>query len=296
MRVSISCPASISNFGPAFDTLGMAVNLRNVFYCEESSYYRHLSLTYIEQDLFSEAYKKGCEIFGSFYKIKVKSKNKVPICSGLGSSATAVVAGLIAAACFNNIDYKNEEVIKKIIKTAYEIEGHIDNIAPCLFGNLVSIINEPFHYQIFDRCPYNVFIFLPSIRTRTKEARETLPESYSREDIIYNLQRTTIIIDALTNGKTEILKELVKDKIHQPYRLFNMSILNGIIEDFSYSFPCFLSGSGPAIAVLFKKRKRKELVEVKDRIIRKMRKMPFDFKTYYLRMDKEGVKVKQTPS
>ncbi|MEM4331311.1 MAG: hypothetical protein QXI89_00905, partial [Candidatus Anstonellales archaeon] len=290
-HLAISLPASITNFGPAFDTLGMALNLRNVFLCQRSSYYKIYAFEHsLDGDIFYEAYKKASEKFGSFNKIKVEAINKIPPCSGLGSSATAIIAGILAAAFFNGINYRN--YYDEILKLAYEIEGHYDNLLPCLFGNLVSVMNQPFNYDIYKECPYNVFIFLPNLRTKTSEARKALPDLYKIDDVLYNLQRAISIIEALKQGNTKKLFELVKDKIHQPYRLalHNTSILEEAIN--ASSLPCFLSGSGPAIAILYNKKRRKERIlieKTKNDIASILKKLPSGFRTFDLRMARKGV-------
>jgi homoserine kinase len=290
-NIVISCPASTSNIGTGFDTIGIALNLRNEFYCELSFCYQHFSSEHLEKDLFYEAYKKSCETFGSFIPIKVRSKIRVPQCSGLGSSATAVISGIIAGSIFNGIDYNKE--LEKIMELAFEIEGHLDNVSACFFGNCVAVINKPYTYNVFSS-NYSFLLFYPYIRTKTDESRKELPLSYSREDVVFSIQRSSLLIEALKNGNTQLLKELVKDKIHQPYRLHNIKMLEELMS--LSDLPCFLSGSGPTIAVIYNKNneeEKKKMLEIEKKMKEKAKKWPITFKTYKLDIAKKGVVVKK---
>src|SRR5262249_20063032 len=145
-------------------------------------------------------------------------RNEIPLARGMGSSAAAIVAGIT---CYESIanDVLNEEVF---FRCAFEFESHPDNLAAALFGGLVST-------AVADDGPVLVakpaiavemtaLVIIPAFELSTEKARAVLPATYSRKDVVYNIQRSALTIAALTSGDSKMLREAMRDRIHQPYR------------------------------------------------------------------------------
>ena len=143
--LEVIVPATSANIGPGYDCLGIALNLYNKFYFEEidkgfvieekeTEYINEDNLVYKSMLYFYEKVKPQRIPQG----IKIKIVDEIPICRGLGSSATCIISGLMAANYFTNTHLDKYE----ILKLATEIEGHPDNVAPALYGSMVVSILE----------------------------------------------------------------------------------------------------------------------------------------------------------
>ncbi|HZU32908.1 MAG TPA: homoserine kinase [Candidatus Angelobacter sp.] len=145
-------------------------------------------------------------------------ESEIPISVGLGSSAAAVIAGLLLGA--RHADH--EVAPEQILRWAEEIEGHIDNAAAAYYGGLVLALcnnvdqvttlrtNFPEHLRLV--------IVTPSISVPTHEARQVLPKTYDRADVLHTLQRTAILAATCFAGRFDLFPALFEDKLHQPYR------------------------------------------------------------------------------
>jgi homoserine kinase len=247
--IKIKVPATSANLGVGYDTLGMALNIYNTFYIEESD------LLFIEgvdkkyqnrNNLFMIAFDKVNEISNTFRNIHLKIETNIPIARGLGSSASLIVAGAIAANHLNN----NKLAIQEIFQICTAIEEHPDNIAPAIFGGLTASFmdnNIPYCKKIDVHEKYRFMVLIPDFEVSTSLARAVLPCAYSKEDAVSNLSKIIGLCLALNDGDDNILKLSNNDKIHEPYRKM-------LIPDFdllkqqclnkgAYTF--MISGSGP---------------------------------------------------
>ena len=144
--------------------------------------------------------------------------NRVPLSSGLGSSAAAILTGLLAGNVLLENPLSNEE----ILNLAAEMEGHADNVAPALMGGLVVSTlekNKVVAHQIPIRADIHITIVLPDFHLPTKEARAALPRKVSMKDATYNISRAVLVTEAFRTGDLSLLGEAMTDKLHQPYRL-----------------------------------------------------------------------------
>ncbi len=214
--VKYKVPATSANLGIGFDCLGIALNIYDYFEVEESNEY---SLTgFIENDtknnLFIKAYKKTCH-----YKknkatpLKIKLKANVPISRGLGSSSCMIVGGIFAYHVLNNNCLTKEEMLK----IATNIEGHPDNVAPCIYGGLcVSSDNQTLKLKVSNKWHFGVWI--PNYEVKTNEARKVLPDSLKISDATSNIANAIKGIKALETFDLNNINCLCNDKIHEPYR------------------------------------------------------------------------------
>ena len=149
------------------------------------------------------------------------------------------------------LNIKEAELIKHMIN----FEGHPDNILPAFYGGLVSTFKNNNDY-IFEKYPVNkdlkFIIYYPDFKVETKIARKALPEKIEYSDIIYNLSRIIHIPKYFNDGDIKKLKMILKDKLHQPYRLPLIDkgdlIFNLVNEDSSSA--CVISGSGASLLVI----------------------------------------------
>jgi homoserine kinase len=174
--------------------------------------------------------------------------NEIPVACGLGSSATAIIAGISCYECMTGDRLNDDE----IFRYAFEFEAHPDNLAPALYGGLISAATSSNGGVAIARLNLAAgaipIVVIPEFQLSTEKARQVLPQSYSRSDTIYNVQRSALTIAALTTGKWGLLREAMRDRIHQPYRL---SLIPGLEEILDLDLPGLyglaLSGAGPAI-------------------------------------------------
>ena len=256
--LEIIVPATSANIGPGYDCLGIALNLYNKFYFEEidegliiegdeKEYINDDNLVYKSILYFFEKIKPSIIPKG----IKIKIVNEVPVSRGLGSSATCIVAGLMAANYMTKSNLNKNE----ILKLATEIEGHPDNVAPAIYGNMiVSFMEDEEIYYDTIKVPKNLRFcaFIPDFELPTKKARSVLPETINHKDGVFNVSRATLLVTAFMNNNLDLIKVACKDKFHQDYRSPLINDYDKVV-DYSNNLNClgtFLSGAGPTIISL----------------------------------------------
>ena len=257
MKFKVSVPASTSNLGPGFDALGLALSLYNDFYFEPSELYSveiegegKEELPKDESNLFLRAYRSTMEYLGLNQPIKVKLVNRIPLGRGLGSSATAIVGGILAA---ERISGKKLS-LPEVIDIAFKFEPHPDNVLPAYTGGfVVAATNGDLHYIKLDwPGDLKVVIVVPELFLSTEDSRSVLPESYPKKDVIFNIQRVALLLGALQKRDYGLLKEAVKDRIHQPYRCDLIpSFWEVVSEGYKAgAYAVYLSGAGSCIGAL----------------------------------------------
>lgn len=258
--VEVRVPATSANMGPGFDCLGIALNLYNRFYIEESE--DGLYIDGCEEPFKNENNLVYVSMQKCFEKIGYKHKGKglrisfdshIPVSRGLGSSAACILGGVLAANEIGKGDLDKNE----ILEIASEIEGHPDNIAPALFGGMtVSLKDGSQVYYEKVKLPQGLKFcaIIPDFKLSTKDSRAVLPDSIPYRDGVYNVGRVSLMIAALSNGNFELLKLACKDRLHEIYRGSLISNYNEIVEECNRlnSLCVFLSGAGPTIMAVLK--------------------------------------------
>jgi homoserine kinase len=175
-------------------------------------------------------------------------QSDIPISVGLGSSAAAVIAGLLLGA-----RHSGKEVAPEILlRWAEEIEGHIDNAAAAYYGGLVLALSNNVERVVVAKTNFpdgiRLVVITPSITVPTHQAREVLPKSYDRDDVIHTLQRTCLLAATCFSGSFDLFPELFHDKLHQPYR---QQLVPGMERCLGLRLPDLLgvaiSGSGSSV-------------------------------------------------
>lgn len=255
--VRIKVPATSANLGPGFDTVAIALDLFNIF---EFSYQSTYSVKGFEEryninnNLVLESYRKTINLSGNNildYGVEISLiKQEIPTSRGLGSSASCVVAGVLAA----NYALNNFYSINECIKIATDIEGHIDNVAAAILGGLTTSFNVDGNfvsttYEVSDKLKFAVTF--PNKELSTTVARKVIPASLEYSDIVYNISRAVQLIPAMESGNIELLKNVLNDKLHEPYRL---PLIDNAIDIYQLAkdnnLARCLSGSGPSILLV----------------------------------------------
>jgi len=253
--IKIRVPATSANLGPGFDCLGLAVNLWNEISFKEADGLRYHcdgegaeKLNKGNRNLLTKAYARLFETCGKKMKgFRITAHNDIPMSSGLGSSAAAIVAGLFGA---NEILGKPLD-ITGLLKLATEMEGHPDNVAPALLGGLVvSVMHQnEIITRRYEIPSFTLVVVKPEVEWLTKTARAVLPKSFSRADAVHNIGRTALVVDALRTGDLDLLQRVMEDRIHQPYRLRHISGGMSAYKHARQFGAAALSGAGPSIIV-----------------------------------------------
>ena len=254
----VHIPATSANLGPGFDCLGLALDIWNHIRVEVSASFEpglqfNASgegtglLNGSTDNLLTRSFLHLFEICGQKVPpaVKIFTENSIPLSSGLGSSAAAIVGGLAAA----NALLGNPLTETKLLKVATALEGHPDNVAPALMGGLVaSVCRGPeIIARRFDLPPLTLVIVKPDVDLPTKVARSVLPESVSRGDAVFNIGRAVLVTEALRSGDLSLLAQVMEDKIHQPYRLRHIPGGEAAYLAAKSCGAAALSGAGPSI-------------------------------------------------
>lgn len=268
--IKVRVPASSANLGPGFDTLGLALDLYNEFIFEEiEEGFEILGFDerYTNKDnLVYRAMERTFEKIGYRVKgIRIEGHINIPVSRGLGSSASCILGGVLGANEIAGSILSKDE----IFQLAVDIEGHPDNISPALFGGLtVSIMeeNKPLYNQFQIHKGLKFFALVPDFTLSTKEARAVLPNLIDYKDGISNVSRVALLLSALANGRFDLLKYGLKDKLHQPYRGELIPDFHNIIkkaEEFG-GLGAFLSGAGPTIMCIIEEDDKDFPIKIKN--------------------------------
>jgi len=258
--VKVKIPATTANLGAGFDVLGIALNLYNsieVLVSEQDKIEIFTSekvntLSKNNDNLIYQCIKKIFDEFGErIPKLEINININIPVCRGLGSSSSAIVAGLMAGNFLLNQKLSKEE----LLYFANEIEGHPDNVTPCLFGGITSSLleNKKVHFQkIKTKLPLSFVVGIPDFELSTKLAREVLPKNVAYSDAIFNLGRVAFLINGLLSNDCESIKLGLNDKLHEPYRAKLIKGFDEIKKSAlnNGALGTVLSGAGPTILAI----------------------------------------------
>ena len=303
--VTVKVPGTSANCGPGFDCLGLAVTI-----------YNELELTLLEENkLVIESTGEGAESIPDdeknivwksarmvierakqaekFKGAIIRMKNNVPMSRGLGSSAAAIVAGLVGAnAILENPFNKNE-----ILKFATEIEGHPDNVAPAIFGGFTVSVVDKGQVQTFSFLPkikLKMIVAVPDFQLSTRTARQVLPKTVAMKDAIFNISRASMLVAALIQGKEKFLSFAFDDALHQPYRKELVPGMNEVFESARQAgaLGVALSGAGPCL-IAFSAANKKIENEIAVSMVQTFKKSEVQANALILDLDTQGATVIQ---
>ena len=262
--VLVEVPSTTANIGPGFDCLGAALDLKNRFVIKRIEGNGERFELIIEgnegshlrggpENLFYRAAQRvwkaaGIEPVG----LEARVKLAVPPARGLGSSATAIVAGLVGANALMGEPLSRE----KLLELAIDIEGHPDNVVPSLLGGLCVTAKAASERWRVVRCDWNqsvkAVVAIPSIRLSTSEARRVMPKSVPIGDAVTNLGALTLLLQGLRNGDGALISDGMNDRLHEPYRWRlikgGLDVRKAAIN--AGAWGCAISGAGPSVLAL----------------------------------------------
>lgn len=263
--MKILAPATTANLGPGFDTLGLALALYNeleVTTTDEPGIHIEVlgeGADELPADTSHLAVKALCRVLERAGEklasgLRLRQLNRLPLARGLGSSAAAIVAGVVAGVCLLRLEGVD------VVAEATALEGHPDNVAPCYLGGLVASCQSgertfacglPIH-----EC-WRVAVAVPEFQLTTARARAALPDSYTRQQAVFNLARLPLLTAGLAQGRGDLVREGTRDAIHQPYRLELIPGAAQVIEAACEAGAdgAFISGAGPTMAALVDARR-----------------------------------------
>jgi homoserine kinase len=226
--VTVRVPATSANLGPGFDCLGMAVDLWNELTVERSTAFSIMITGEGAEEIprtKDNFVVVGLELVFQKFGMAVPTlsyfcNNGIPFGSGLGSSSAAIVSGILAGLVLagKELPVNGQE---ELLQIAAQVEGHIDNLAPCIYGGLqlgvhaddrwtTTNINSPPNLQLI--------VFTPNIAMSTSEARAMLPKEIPRSDAVFNIGRLGLLVNAMATGDLGALRVATQDALHQPIR------------------------------------------------------------------------------
>jgi len=259
--MKIKIPATTANLGPGFDTLGMALDLYNIVEVEQTESkelqieVRGLGegiLSTGKENIVYQAAEKVFQKVGIYPKnLQLRLINNIPLSRGLGSSAAAIVGGIMVGNQLTGKHLSQQE----LLKLAAKMEGHPDNVAPALLGGLViSCLDgeEVVYLRLEPPKELQGVVAIPEFYLSTEKARQVLPKEVPFEDAVFNVSRVALLVAAIGTGKWEILPWAVQDRLHQPYR---SPLIPGLEEVFQASKEAgakavTISGAGPSVLAL----------------------------------------------
>ena len=271
MKVSVKVPATSANLGPGFDCLGLALPIYNEITVEETV----MPGSGVEINIIEDSEKcdilsipmdennivyKAIELLYNFVgqtasDMKITIKTNIPVTRGLGSSASVIVGGLMAANKL--LGSPADDAV--LLSIASEVEGHPDNVTPAMYGGFCVASIEDDGSVAYSKIEWpedwKLTVLIPDYELDTKIARSILPANISIPDAAYNVRKASMLIDAVYRKDADLMKKCLKDKIHQPYReqlIKGFKELTELLENKDDILGCVISGAGPTILVISK--------------------------------------------
>lgn len=309
VMASVLIPATSANLGPGYDSLGLALQLYNRFEVEEwGDDPEHPAIEVIGdlgKGLSTGPDNMFFQVFVSHLKrlnvpipsVRIRMTINIPPGCGLGSSATAVVGGLMVANEWVKplgLSVPKKELLD--LAVAAEAGNHPDNVAPALLGGLVATTNrEGTSHAVKTRFPDDLraVIFTPSFPMDTVAGRKLLPASYDKADVTFNTGRVALLLTALQTGHYELIGEAMQDRLHQPYRQALFPAMPDILQaaiDAGAHGAC-LSGGGSSLLALTSSHCQ----EVLNAMQRTARAAGIEGTGMMLRADQNGARMLSTP-
>lgn len=288
--MKIIVPATSANVGPGFDSVGVAVTkYLEIQVCEEREEWmiEHQLGKWIPRDERNLLLKIALQIVPDLQPRRLKMISDIPLARGLGSSSSVIVAGIELANQLGNLKLSKREKLQ----LATKIEGHPDNVAPAIYGNLV--IASSVEGQVsavvapFPECAFLAYI--PNYELRTRDSRGVLPKKLSYKEAVAASSIANVAIAALLTGDMVKAGQAIEsDLFHERYR-------QDLVREFATikkvakrngAYATYLSGAGPTVIVLAEPDKM-------PKIKAELEKQPFKGKLHDLQVDTQGVRVEE---
>jgi len=291
----ISVPATSANLGPGFDTLGLAVDLRNEIIIKPSKFLSvsthgegadnpKIKKNSLFLSIFNENYKRLSD--GRLDNFRFEFHNRIPISRGLGSSSAVIVAALSGAYVASGTRYNKREILNQALR----YEHHPDNITPAVMGGFnVACVEGDRVYSKKRRMPdyLRAVVVVPNRTISTARSRTVLPKMYRKEETVYSLSRAAYMTALFMSESWDLLRIASKDKLHQARRMKMMPELFDVqkVALKHGALMSTLSGSG---STFFNLAYDKDA----DKIAQALQSRFPQFRVFTLSLDNNGVSTK----
>lgn len=268
--LTIKVPAAIGNFGPGFETFGLAVNLYLRVSVKVQAPRPNQGIEIIPKGSIAEQLPTdGSNLIAKVIEhawpqdprllscLSVTIESDIPIAAGLASSATAIISGVTAALALSGIPLEKGRIFDLVVK----VEGHAESACASVFGGFTLcapniIPGDYLPRKLIWPDKWKLIAVMPQYRVSSKKARAVLPASVSYKDAIMNVQRAALLIEAVAAGDDEGMRAALRDRLHEPYKgklVPELADLRKHMQE-SDALGTVLSGSGPSMLTIVNER------------------------------------------
>ena len=291
MRITV--PATSSNVGPGFDSVGIAVSkyLRiDVLEAQENWWIEHDLGEEIPSDEENLLLQTALKVATDLPPHRLKMTSEVPLARGLGSSSSVIVAGIELANQLGKLFLSDEDKLE----IATKIEGHPDNVAPAIFGNLVvaSYVDQQTNHLVLPFPECALVAFVPNYELKTSDSRNVLPSEWTYKEAVAASSIANVAIAALAKGDLRVAgKAIEADRFHERYRQQLVAEFPQVKEVAHQheAYATYLSGAGPTIMTLLP-------VEHAETFAKYLESKDLNGQVFSLKIDTTGVKVEASES
>lgn len=291
--MKIIVPATSANVGPGFDSVGIAVSKYltiDVLEAQENWWIEHDLGEEIPSDEENLLLQTALQVASDLPPHRLKMTSEVPLARGLGSSSSVIVAGIELANQLCNLCLSDEEKLE----IATKIEGHPDNVAPAIFGNLVvaSYVDQQTNHLVLPFPECALVAFVPNYELKTSDSRNVLPSEWSYKEAVAASSIANVAIAALAKGDLRVAgKAIEADRFHERYRQQLVAEFPQV-KDLAHqheAYATYLSGAGPTIMTLLPGEHAEAFANV-------LESKALNGQVFSLKIDTTGVKVEASES
>ena len=291
--MKIIVPATSANVGPGFDSVGIAVSKYltiDVLEAQENWWIEHDLGEEIPSDEENLLLQTALQVASDLPPHRLKMTSEVPLARGLGSSSSVIVAGIELANQLCNLCLSDEEKLE----IATKIEGHPDNVAPAIFGNLVvaSYVDQQTNHLVLPFPECALVAFVPNYELKTSDSRNVLPSEWSYKEAVAASSIANVAIAALAKGDLRVAGKAIEgDRFHERYRQQLVAEFPQVKElaHQHEAYATYLSGAGPTIMTLLP-------VEHAEVFAKDLESKDLNGQVFSLKIDTTGVKVEASES
>ena len=291
MRITV--PATSANVGPGFDSVGIAVSKYltiDVLETQENWWIEHDLGEEIPSNEENLLLQTALQVASDLPPHRLKMTSEVPLARGLGSSSSVIVAGIELANQLGNLSLSDEDKLE----IATKIEGHPDNVAPAIFGNLVvaSYVDQQTNHLVLPFPECALVAFVPNYELKTSDSRNVLPSEWTYKEAVAASSIANVAIAALAKGDLRVAgKAIEADRFHERYRQQLVAEFPQVKEVAHQhdAYATYLSGAGPTIMTLLP-------VEHAETFAKDLESKDLNGQVFSLKIDTTGVKVEASES
>lgn len=291
MRITV--PATSANVGPGFDSVGIAVTRYltiDVLEAQENWWIEHDLGEEIPSNEENLLLQTALQVAPDMAPHRLKMTSEVPLARGLGSSSSVIVAGIELANQLGKLSLSDEDKLE----IATKIEGHPDNVAPAIFGNLVvaSYVDQQTNHLVLSFPECALVAFVPNYELKTSDSRNVLPSEWTYKEAVAASSIANVAIAALAKGDLRVAgKAIEADRFHERYRQQLVAEFPQVKEVAHQhdAYATYLSGAGPTIMTLLP-------VEHAEAFAKDLESKGLNGQVFSLNIDTTGVKVENSES